>query len=247
MSPTQKTFRLSLLTLLSTQNFGFGGANCHCVLEKAPPLKIVSGPAGASLAKAKTGVWRLFPLSANDKATVESMMTSLTVYLEQRPEVFQNSLMGNLAYSLGERRSHLSYRVAVPASKTAALIPTLAGASIVPSRAVKEPRIGFIFTGQGAQWHAMGKELMDAYPVFSSTMKEADKSLAKFGANFSLIEELQRDAETSRISEALYSQPACTAIQLALVSLLASWGIHPSAVAGHSRYVYYLYLSRLSY
>lgn len=83
----------------------------------------------------------------------------------------------------------------------------------------------------------MGRELMDAYPVFASTMKEADECLAKFGADFSLIEELQRDAQTSRVAEAHISQPACTAIQLALTSLFTSWGIHPTAVAGHSRYV----------
>lgn len=117
------------------------------MLEKAPPLKIMNGPNGSSIAKARTGVWRLFPLSGNDKTTVGSMMSALTVYLEQRPEVFQNSLMGNLAYSLGERRSHLSYRVAIPANKSADLIPDLASSSVTPTRAIKNPRIGFIYTG----------------------------------------------------------------------------------------------------
>lgn len=219
---------------VSVNNFGFGGTNAHAVLEKAPPPKLINGPTGSSLSKAITGVWKLFPLSANDKTTVDAMMSSLTVYLEQRPEVFQNALMGNLAYTLGERRSHLSYRIAIPANKTAELIPALASSRIVASRAVRVPRIGFIFTGQGAQWHAMGLELMDAYPIFASAMQEADACLAKFGADFSLVEELQKDAQTSRVSEAQISQPACTAVQLALTSLLASWGIYPTAVAGHS-------------
>lgn len=219
---------------VSLNNFGFGGTNSHCVLEKAPPPKLIRGATGNSIARAKTGVWRLYPLSANDKISVESMMTNLTVYLEQRPEVFQNALMGNLAYTLAERRSHLSYRIAIPANKSADLIPTLSSSSIVPIRTTKEPRIGFIFTGQGAQWHAMGLELMDAYPVFASAMQQADDCLAKFGADFSLIEELQKDAQSSRVSEAHISQPACTAVQLALTTLFASWGIRPAAVAGHS-------------
>lgn len=85
---------------------------------------------------------------------------------------------------------------------------------MIPLRAVNEPRIGFIFTGQGAQWHAMGKELMDAYPVFSSTMKRIDECLADLGATFSLIDELSKDASSSRVSEPQISQPSCTAIFL---------------------------------
>jgi acyl transferase domain-containing protein len=36
------------------------------------------------------------------------------------------------------------------------------------------------------------------------------------------------------IGKAEYSQPICTALQIALVDLLAAWGINPSAVVGHS-------------
>lgn len=114
-------------------------------------------------------------------------MENITYYLEQRPAIFENSLMGNLAYTLGERRSHLPWKVAVATSASHELIPILASQSIVPIRSAAEPKIGFIFTGQGAQWHAMGKELMDVYPVFASTMKEIDGYLAEFGADFSLI------------------------------------------------------------
>jgi acyl transferase domain-containing protein len=48
------------------------------------------------------------------------------------------------------------------------------------------------------------------------------------------IAELQRDSTTSLINEAHISQPACTALQLALTDLLRSWGVLPTAVAGHS-------------
>ena len=48
------------------------------------------------------------------------------------------------------------------------------------------------------------------------------------------VEELSKDAKSSRVSDAQISQPACTAIQLALTDLFKSWGILPTAVAGHS-------------
>jgi acyl transferase domain-containing protein len=130
---------------------------------------------------------RLFVLSANDKKSLEARMHSTTVYLEQKPEVFQNSLMPNLAYTLGQRRSILPWKVAVPALGSAELIPSLAGSTITPSRSSKEPSIGFVFTGQGAQWAGMGRELIEAYPIFASTMERIDECLVKLGADFSLI------------------------------------------------------------
>lgn len=47
-------------------------------------------------------------------------------------------------------------------------------------------------------------------------------------------EELLRDAESTRLSEIHISQPSTVALQLALVKLLRSWNIHPSAVVSHS-------------
>jgi NADPH:quinone reductase-like Zn-dependent oxidoreductase/ubiquinone/menaquinone biosynthesis C-methylase UbiE len=47
-------------------------------------------------------------------------------------------------------------------------------------------------------------------------------------------EELHRDAVSSRVNEAAFSLPLSTAIQIALVRLLWSWGITPTAVSSHS-------------
>lgn len=52
--------------------------------------------------------------------------------------------------------------------------------------------------------------------------------------SWSILEELNHNEETSRLNETLFSQTICTAVQLALVQLLYSWGITPSAVVGHS-------------
>ena len=114
-------------------------------------------------------------------------MRATTVYLEQNPEVFQNSLMGNLAYTLGQRRSILSWKVAIPANGSTDLITSLASSATTLLRSSKEPKIGFVFTGQGAQWAGMGRELIEAYPVFASTMWKIDICLDKLGADFSVI------------------------------------------------------------
>lgn len=47
-------------------------------------------------------------------------------------------------------------------------------------------------------------------------------------------EELSRDAESTRVNELALSMPLCAVVQIALVRLLRSWGIAPSAVTSHS-------------
>lgn len=49
-----------------------------------------------------------------------------------------------------------------------------------------------------------------------------------------VLDELQKGYETSQVNKAVYSQPLCTALQIALVDLLYSWDIHPNSVTGHS-------------
>ena len=48
------------------------------------------------------------------------------------------------------------------------------------------------------------------------------------------IDELSRSFDTSQVGSVHLSQPLCTAVQLALVELLGSWDIRPTAVTGHS-------------
>lgn len=155
--------------------------------------------------------------------------------MEQHPEVFQKALLRNLAYTLCHRRSRLPWRAAFAATTAAELAEMVASADAKPVRvSTQAPRVAFVFTGQGAQWHAMGRELMGSYPVFAKIVGACDEYLREFGADFSLIEELSRDKASSRVGEAHISQPACVAVQVALTELLRSWGITPSAVTGHS-------------
>ena len=53
-------------------------------------------------------------------------------------------------------------------------------------------------------------------------------------ATENLPDELLKDASASQLNSAHISQPAVTAIQIALTAMLASWNIIPSTVMGHS-------------
>ncbi|KAI7916092.1 fatty acid synthase S-acetyltransferase [Pyricularia oryzae] len=222
---------------ISVNNFGFGGTNAHVVLAKAPFTAdtTVAAQLQNNDSRKPKQTKKLIVLTANDKDSLAGVMKKLVIYLEQRPEVFQADLMRNVAYTLGQRRSHLQWRLAVPVSTSFELVDTLNSGKVVSAKMQPEaPRIGFVFTGQGAQWHGMGRELYDSYPVYAAAMDRADAKLKELGATWSLLEELSKDGKTSKVSEAHISQPACTAVQLAITDLLKSWGVVPVAVAGHS-------------
>ena len=71
----------------------------------------------------------------------------------------------------------------------------------------KRDKIAFVFSGQGPQWWAMGRQLLKSEPLFTDTIHKLDKLLRNH-ADWSLLEELTKDEETSRISETHIAQPA---------------------------------------
>ena len=95
-------------------------------------------------------------------------------------------------------------------------------------------RMTFIFTGQGAQWYAMGRELIRTCPKFRESLLKSDTILQGLGADWDLVDELLLDQSQSRINQSWLAQPATTATQIALVDLLESIGVQPQTVLGHS-------------
>ncbi|KAJ4253425.1 hypothetical protein NW762_010583 [Fusarium torreyae] len=173
----------------------------------------------------------VFPISARDEAGVEVMMSRLKEFLLHEG---QHSDLKSLAYTLTERRERFSWTVAPQAGSIDELVERLGSKELKPALKRAAPRLGFVFNGQGAQWFAMGRELMGAYPVFYQCLDEADSHLKSMGCEWSLKQELSRDKQSSRVNETQISIPLCVALQIALVVLLESWNIKPTAVTGHS-------------
>ncbi|KAK6211719.1 polyketide synthase [Colletotrichum tabaci] len=179
---------------------------------------------------------RIFSVSAFDEASTRSAAKDLAEHLRAAAAHVDDAYLRDLAHTLGARRSHFPCRAAVVAGDADELMAALADESLAVTKSAQKnpPVIGFVFTGQGAQWAGMGRELMDAFPVYARTMERCRDHLLSIGAPWDLIDELARDAKSSRISMARFSQPLCSAVQIALIELLASWGIRPQAVTGHS-------------
>lgn len=217
----------------AVSSFGVGGTNAHVVLEEAPELV-----APASGAAAGDGNRELcLPLSAQHPEAVRALARRWVGFLEQ-PGVSLEAACRTAAV----RRTHFDVRLAVVGRTTAELRSRLeAFESGEPSPDVawgQRPvatalRVGFVFCGQGPQWPGMGRELLQTEPVFRDVIVECDALLRPL-AGWSLLEELDRDEGASRLDQTEIAQPALFAIQVALSALLRSWGIEPTAVAGHS-------------
>ncbi|KAK4215356.1 hypothetical protein QBC37DRAFT_459218 [Rhypophila decipiens] len=217
---------------ISINNPGCGGTNAEAILEEAPSLPTqLNAPT-----EADDTLSRVFVLSAEDGNTTRTMAKNLASHLRHTIQEGKSVSLSDLAYTLSERRSRLSCAAAVRAGSLDDLVTSLDRPEQLKIHTdLKKPRrLGFVFNGQGAQWHAMGRELLTTYPVFTSAIREADAVLRGFGADWSLEEELMRDADSTRLSEINISQPSTVALQLALVNLLRSWNIHPAAVVSHS-------------
>ncbi|KAG8159880.1 hypothetical protein KVR01_010517 [Diaporthe batatas] len=179
---------------------------------------------------------KVFVVSSNDKEGVQRNVERLSSYLETKePLKLDRRFLKSLAHTLSNKRTALPWKSYVTASTVSELRERLVSALSTPTRSssTSNPRLAFVFTGQGAQWYAMGKGL-EVFPAYKASMDASEKMLRDLGCPWSLSEELSRPEDECNLRRTDYSQPACTAVQIALTDLLGHWGIQPVAVVGHS-------------
>lgn len=189
---------------------------------------------------------KVLVLSARDERGSQRMVEDLKAYLEKHKSLdfdAAETLLSDLSYTLAERRTLFPWVAAhqvrldteTDSHPLDAVIEAFDSPRFKPGKTpTSQPRIGMVFTGQGAQWNAMGRELLEEYPVYRQSIEEAEAHLKDLGATWSLLEELQRDPKTTKVHATSISIPVCVAVQIALVRLLKSWGIKPAAVTSHS-------------
>src|SRR3954466_4417324 len=183
-------------------------------------------------------------LSARSEDALRGNAMKLASWLTERVDLNGDSpLLPDLTYTLGDRRNHHPHRLTLVARSISELIQELDAFAIkedsVKVRTSFTPRpenalrVAFVMSGQGPQWWAMGRELMQHEPVFRDVIERCDAAL-KDVATFSLLEELGRSEDSSQLHRTEIAQPAIFAMQVGLAELWKSWGVHPAAVVGHS-------------
>ncbi|KJX94294.1 polyketide synthase like protein [Zymoseptoria brevis] len=215
--PTGFTERMSI------NSFGLGGANVHLVIDSAASFglpRLVRRPADPPSGKA------LLLLSGNSAASIMKMAEKYQEYLTKYP-----SRRNAVCHTLAARRERLqltSYSIANGVSLSTPSTPVARTSAY---------GVAFIFTGQGAQWLGMGRELIYEQPVFAQSIRQMDAVLQKlpYAPEWTLESILTAGTVAKgNLDDTDLSQPVCAALQIALVDLLAAWGVEPVAVVGHS-------------
>lgn len=178
----------------------------------------------------------VFCLSASDEPGIRRMASVYERYFKSlsiTDTEEQYKFLGSLCYSLSARRSQLAWKSTFVVKDFAGLKSEITSILSKPLLASTTPALSFVFTGQGAQWHAMMSGL-DRWPVFKASLEKSDSILAELGCEWRICEEIVKEDFTSTINDPQMAQPATTILQIALVDVLKSWGVAPRAVTGHS-------------
>jgi acyl transferase domain-containing protein/aryl carrier-like protein len=203
--------------LAGVSSFGFGGTNSHVVVEASvahePRLFVLS-------AESEDG------LTARARELAEALATAEGPSLEA---VCDEAARGTLA----------AWRLSVVVGSRAELGRHLgafgrgqASPAVAAGRAAtREPRVAFVFGGQGSQWEGMGRALLEE-DAARAVLERCDRAMRAY-VPWSLLERLRR-GDAGLFDRTDFVQPAIFAVQLALAAAWRARGVEPCAVVGQS-------------
>ncbi len=213
-------------------SFGVSGTNAHLILEQAPE------PAAETDREAAGPVGWL--VSTRTAAALTRAAGELAEHLDRHPELDPPLV----AASLARRQLHPHRAVVVGQDRDELLTELHALAEQRPHPAVHRtpvappsgrPVTAFLFTGQGGQYPGMGAGLYAAWPVFAQTVDEVSGHFPHLSPSIRDVLLADPASPTAALVHRTdYTQPALFTVQLALTRLLASHGIHPDLLTGHS-------------
>ncbi|WP_341530411.1 beta-ketoacyl synthase N-terminal-like domain-containing protein [Nostoc sp. UHCC 0302] len=214
-------------------SFGIGGTNAHVILEEATNLRMQECK-GAGVQRRDY----LLCLSAKNQKALEQATINLVTHLQQHPELD----LADVAYTLSIGRRTFEYRRMVVCRDIEDALKALI--ILDPQRVFtyyqkssNRPVI-FMFSGQGAQYVNMARELYGVEPVFQEQVDIcADILKPHLGLDLRQLiypNEQQTQTASAQLQQTAIAQPALFVIEYAIAKLWVSWGVPPTAMIGHS-------------
>ncbi|MFJ6086959.1 type I polyketide synthase [Streptomyces sp. NPDC092369] len=214
--------------LAGVSSFGVGGTNAHVVVGQAP--------ARHDTGTHRAGPW-LWPLSGHTPQALRAQAARLRAHVAQRPDLTPH----DIGHTLATTRTTFAHRAAVTGGDRDELLAGLAAleageqsAGLVTGRAGEQGGTVFVFPGQGSQWPAMARELLDTEPDFAASIDAVASALAPH-TDWSLHDLLRGTPDAPSLECADVVQPALFAVMVSLAALWQARGVRPDAVIGHSQ------------
>nr|XP_057916280.1 uncharacterized protein LOC131108884 [Doryrhamphus excisus] len=208
--------------IAGVNNFGFGGTNAHAIVKQHIRSQSVKKCDGRQV--------KYFVMSANSSKSLTLMLDDTIAHLEDNVD------LDCLLYTAACRRSHLKhkYRRALMVSSLVDLKEKLhAAVGRNTSPALSDPKLVFVFCGNGVAYHGMGKQLLRHEPVFRDTIKHISQVYQRL-STLNILDTLESDQEHSDYNAPHVAQPLLFALQVGVATLLRRWGVKADAMLGHS-------------
>ena len=209
-------------------SFGISGTNAHLIIEEAPEETVADEPVPEGVAP--------LVISARTAASLAGQADRLAEFLKNSEDVAPAVVAGALA-----NRTLLGERAVVVAESAEEALTGLQALShgetvngVVAGSAATPGKVVWVFPGQGTQWPGMGRELLDASPVFAERIAECAVALEPY-VDWSLVDVLRGDTDPALMERVEVLQPACFAVMVGLAAVWQSAGVRPDAVVGHSQ------------
>lgn len=193
----------------SVSSFGFGGSNCHVVLDDArsylhlhglrgkhctlprrsEPDKLLDQHRPSSPHVAKSSSPFLLVWSAQDEKSLQRVYRAYEVHINSiEPLEDEVGFLASMCYTLAAKRTLMPWRASLTVDSIAQLKRDLNHAFATPRRSIQNPGIAFVFTGQGAEWAGMGLELLN-YATFRNSLNLSQTILSDLGCTWELLGE----------------------------------------------------------
>jgi len=203
-------------------NFSAAGGNTGLLLEDAPKKpEALADPRGH----------HVVTITAKSKSAMIRNAERLVEWLEKN----SNVPLSHVAYTTTARKIQHYWRMNVSVADVAEARRAISDRlkeNFVPVLP-EQPKVAFMFTGQGSHYAALGKDFYEHYAVFRDTINEFDHIARVHGFPSFLPLINGSEPDVTKLSPVIV-QLGLACFEMALARLWAAWGIKPAVILGHS-------------